>query len=181
MSAAGELLTILARAAEIDAERAAAATALAEAEQQLGSAYADGDTRQVSALERRIADARAILSRAAGALAVLAGRQRDAEQRLEQQRLQEARAEMQELEAQALSGLRSAVAQGRAMQSTWKSLEAIALRAGAIDQEFRNEFAFTFASAGHHPPEMWPGFCKWLTLTAEWLDRQDVKGVAPGA
>lgn len=176
MSAESELQAILARAAEIDAERAAAAATLAEAEQQLGSAYADGDTKTVGAIERKIAEARAVLARAGGALAVLAGRQRDAEQALQQQRLQEARAEVRELEAQALSTLRSVVAQGRALQGDWKSLEAIARRAGSIDQEFYNEFAFTFASAGHHPPDAWPAFCKWISETADWLDRLEARG-----
>lgn len=168
------------RAAEIDAERVAAAAEIADAEQRLGSAYADNDLKAVGSLERRLTEARAIVARAAGALAVLAGRRHDAEQQLAQQSLQDARAAVIELEAQGLSGLRSAVAQGRALQATWLHLESIAQSAGRIDQQFPNVFAFSYASAGHHPPEVWPGFCKWLTLTAEWLDRQDAKGVAPG-
>ena len=167
------------RAAEIDAERAAAAAEIAEAEQRLGSAYADNDLKTVGAIERRLTEARAIVARAAGALAVLAGRRHDAEQQLDRQRLQDAKALVIEYEAQGLSGLRSVVAQGRALQSTWLHLESIAQSAGRIDQQWPNEFAFSYASAGHHPPEVWPQFCKWVQLTSEWLDRQS-EGVAPG-
>ena len=159
------------RAAEIDAERAAAAAEIAAAEQQLGSAYADGDTKAVNSLERRLTEVRAIVARAAGALAVLAWRRHDAEQQLDQQRLQDARAVVIELEAQALSGLRASVAQSDALLATWARLEDIARQAGAIDAEHRNEFSFRFAGVGHHPPAWWPQFHRWLTDVRESAEK----------
>ena len=158
------------RAAELDAERAAAAAELAEAESKIATLVADNDTKALGNLERRVAELRQVVARAAGGLAVLLQRRQAAEVQLAEQQLAAARREYIELEAQALSGLRASVQQSEALLATWAALEGVARRAGSIGEQHRNEFSFHYAGAGHHPPDWWPLFNRWLTAVRESIE-----------
>ena len=157
-----------ARSAALEAEKSAALAEAAIVESALGVAMLDADTKQLTTLERRLGELRAVIARIGAALVILVYRRRDAEAELHAAAAADARKQFAQLEVAALIARTDAHNAGVAFQKALANCADIA-RQSELLQSHNGSLQLAAHYSSYRLP-VWHGeLNRLITLEGEML------------